>query len=68
MTNLQLLLSIGIPTFAIILATVMQTNSNNTRFNALEQRLIVMEGDLRRFYETLGRHEGKIESIEGRLK
>jgi hypothetical protein len=63
-TNLQLLLSIGIPTLAVLL-TFFYTN---TRINSIDQRLIVIEGDLRRFYETLGKHEGKIENIENRLK
>lgn len=64
MTNLQLLLTIGIPTFAVILGTLY----NNGRFNSLEQRLITIEGDLRRFYEMLGRHEGEIQSLRDRLK
>jgi len=61
--NLQLALSIGIPTFAVLL-TFLYTNA---RIGSIEQRLIVIEADLRRFYETLGRHDGKIESIENRL-
>lgn len=68
MTNLQLLLSIGIPTFAIILATVLQTNSNNACFSAIEQRLVVIGGDQRRFYEILGRHDGEISVLKERLK
>lgn len=64
MTNVQLLLSISIPTFAVILATIF----NNGRFNSIEQRLITIEGDLRRFYEILGRHEGEIQSLRDRLK
>lgn len=64
MTNLQLLLSISIPTFAIVLATIF----NNGRFNSLEQRLITIEGDLRRFYEMLGRDQGEIQGLKDRLK
>lgn len=64
MSNLQLLLSISIPTFAVILATIF----NNTRFNSVEQRLITIESDLRRFYEVQGRHEGEIQSLRDRLK
>lgn len=63
MTNLQLALSIGIPTLAVLVTFLY----NSARFNSIENRLIVIEGDLRRFYETLGRHDGKIESIENRL-
>lgn len=64
MTNLQLALSIGVPTFAVLL-TFLYTNA---RIGSVEQRLIVIDGDLRRFYETLGRHEGRIDAIENRLK
>ncbi len=63
MTNVQLLLSIGIPTLAVLLGIFY----NDARFNSIEQRLIVIGGDLRRFYETLGRHKGRIDAIEHRL-
>lgn len=90
MTNLQLLLSIGIPTLAILLGFL----HNNSRFNSLEarigslettvssfgarlsavealisgiqQRLIVIEGDLRRFWEILGAHGEAIETLKKR--
>lgn len=63
MTNLQLALSIGIPTFAILLSFLF----TNARIGSIEQRLIVIEGDLRRFYEMLGRHDGRIQAIEDRF-
>jgi hypothetical protein len=51
MTNLQLALTMGIPTFAVLL-TFLYTNA---RIGSMEQWFIVLEGELRRFYETLGR-------------
>lgn len=62
MTNLQLLLSIGIPTFAVLASILF----NNARFNSIDARLISIEGDLRQFYKDLGKHEGKIEMLEHR--
>lgn len=46
MTNLQLALSIGIPTLAILVTFLY----NNARISSIEQRLIVMEDDMRQFY------------------
>jgi hypothetical protein len=63
LSNLQLALSIGIPTLAILITFV----HNNARFNSIDQRLNLIEADLRRFYEMLGRHDGKIQAIEDRL-
>jgi hypothetical protein len=76
MTNLQLLLAIGIPTLAVIVSMI----QNNGRFNAIEARigsieariggidgrLISIEADLRRFFQELGRLAGRIESLEQR--
>jgi hypothetical protein len=62
MTNAQLLLSIGIPTLAVIISMIF----NNGRFNAIESRLISIEGDLRRFYQEQGRLAGHVESLESR--
>lgn len=69
MTNLQLLLTISIPTLAIIVSMIM----NNGRFNGIEARmgsmdtrLISIEGDLRRFYAEQGRLAGHVESLESR--
>lgn len=64
MNNLQLLASIGIPTLAIIIVGI----QNNGRFNNIESRLIAIEGDLRRFYEILGRHGEAIDTLKERAK
>jgi len=45
MTNLQLALSIGIPSLLILVGIFL----NNARFNSVETRLTTMEGDLRQF-------------------
>jgi hypothetical protein len=62
MTNLQLLLSIGVPTVAVLIGIFY----NNARFNSVEQRLIVIEGDLRCFNEILGGHGADIETLKKR--
>lgn len=62
MTNLQLLLTVFIPTFAVIAVGWL----NQTSMRAIEARLIAIEGDLRQFYKDLGRHDGKIEMLEHR--
>ena len=63
MTNLQLVLSIGIPSLLIMVGMFL----NNARFNSIESRLISIEGDLRQFYRDLGRHDADIATLkEGR--
>jgi hypothetical protein len=60
MTNLQLVLSIGIPSLLILTGMFL----NNARFNAIEARLISIEGDLRQFYRDLGRHDADIATLK----
>ena len=62
MTNLQLALSIGIPSLLILVGIFL----NNARFNSIETRLTTMEGDLRQFYRDLGRHDADIASLKDR--
>ena len=62
MTNLQLVLTIGIPSLLILVGIF----PNNARFNTIETRLTTMEGDLRQFYRDLGRHEADIVNIKER--
>lgn len=59
MTNVQLLLSIGIPTFTVICAALFSTSR-------IEGRLVSIEADLRRFYHDLGRHEADIQTLKER--
>ena len=61
-TNLQLVLSIGIPSLLILVGIFL----NNARFNSIETRLTTMEGDLRHFYRDLGRHDADIAHLKDR--
>jgi len=62
MSNLQLVLTIAIPSMLILVGIFL----NNARFNSIEARLTTMEGDLRQFYRDLGRHEADIINIKER--
>ncbi len=55
---------IGVPLAAIIAGIMF----NDSRFNRIETRLDRMQADLSQFYMTLGKHEGKIESLEKNQK
>jgi hypothetical protein len=59
MTNLQLVLTVSIPSILILVGIFL----NNARFNTIETRLTTMEGDLRQFYRDLGRHDADISSL-----
>jgi len=59
MTNLQWVLTVGIPSILILVGIFL----NNARFNTIETRLTTMEGDLRQFYRDLGRHDTDISSL-----
>jgi hypothetical protein len=67
-TNTQLLLAIAIPSLIPTIAVLLSILYNNGRFNAIDQRLIVIDGDLRQFYRDLGRHEGEINVIRDHVK
>lgn len=60
MTNLQLVLTVSIPSILILVGIFL----NNARFNTIESRLTTMEGDLRQFYRDLGRHDADISSLK----
>jgi len=62
MSNLQLDLTVAIPSLLILVGIFL----NNARFNSIESRLTTMEGDLRQFYRDLGRHEADIINIKER--
>jgi len=74
-TNLQLVLSIGIPTLAILITFLYNNgrfNSLETRITAmqtsLETRLITLEADMRQFYHLTGKVEGRLDALEPRIK
>jgi hypothetical protein len=54
------LVVVGVPLLAIFAGILFQ----NQRFNGLDARLDRMQADLSQFYQTLGRHEAKIENLE----
>jgi hypothetical protein len=60
MTNEQLWLAIGIPTVTVLIGILL----NQLGLNRMENRLQVIEGDLRRFWQILGEHSAKIENLE----
>ena len=62
MTNLQLVLTVSIPSLLILVGIFL----NNARFNTIETRLATIEGDLRQFYRDLGRHEADIANLKDR--
>jgi hypothetical protein len=62
MTNLQLVLSIGVPSLLILAGIFL----NSARFNTIETRLTTMAGDLHQFYRDLGKHDAEIASLKDR--
>ena len=76
MTNVQLYLTIGIPSLLVLLSWL----SNNKRFDAIEKRLDGMDArfdrvearldlisaDLRQFYHLTGTLDGRLQAIEKR--
>jgi hypothetical protein len=80
MTNIQLFLSIGIPTLAVLIGFLMNNARLSTiearigsvesnlgaRIGGVESRLTAIEGDLRQFYRNLGAHEAEIANLKTR--
>jgi hypothetical protein len=67
MSNLQLVLTIAIPSLLVLVGIFLNNarfNGIDARFNSIESRLTTMEGDLRHFYRDLGRHEADIVNIK----
>jgi hypothetical protein len=62
MTNTQMFLAIGIPSFLVLVGILL----NQLGQNRVENWLGVIEGDLRQFYAQ-GRHDKAIEIIEKKL-
>jgi hypothetical protein len=70
MNNMQLYLSIGIPTFMVLVGIVLSSRGSDSirkEVAALRSdtntRLTNIEGDLRRFYQIMGENTGKIEIL-----
>jgi low affinity Fe/Cu permease len=62
MTNLQLVLTISIPSLLILVGIFL----DNAGFNSIETRLATIDERLRQFYRDLGRHEAEIVNIKER--
>jgi hypothetical protein len=66
MTNMQLLLAVLMPTIVPTVAVLIGIFINLSGNARLENRLNIVEGDLRRFYEILGAHGEAIETLKKR--
>jgi hypothetical protein len=69
MTNLQLVLTIAIPSLLLLVGMFLNNarfTGIDARFISIEARLSTKEGDLRHFYRDLGRHEEDIINIKER--
>lgn len=64
MTDLQLALSIGIPSLLVLVGILI----NHARFGSIEGRLSTIEGDLRQFYRDQGRHEAEIANLKEKTR
>jgi hypothetical protein len=64
MTNLQLALTIAIPSILVLVGIFL----DHAGFNSVETRLTTMEGDLRQFYRDLGRRDANIASLKDQLR
>lgn len=60
MTNIQLWLAIGVPSFFVLVGILL----NQVGFTRVESRLTAIEADLRRFYQILGEHSKSINILE----
>jgi hypothetical protein len=67
MTDTQLWLAIGVPTIAVLLGILLNVTGLNRLETRIDTRLLVIEGDLRRFYQILGEHSAKVENLEKRV-
>jgi hypothetical protein len=60
MNNSQFWIAVCVPSFLVMLGIW----RNDKRFDAVDSRLLVIEADLRRFYQTLGQHDEAIEILK----
>jgi hypothetical protein len=82
MTNLQMFLSMGVPTLAVLIGFLFSNQRFNSldakivavevslggRIDRIENRLSVIEADLRQFYRDLGAHEAEISNLKLRFR
>ena len=75
MTNLQLLLSIGVPTFFVLAGillnhrevTQLKTDINR-QFDKVDSRLTRIEEDQKQFFKTIGVLDGRLDELSSRVK
>lgn len=74
MSNTQLWLSIGIPTVAVLVGILLNQlglGRLENRMTSIESRidshLSTIDGDLRRFYQSLGQHDQAIDIMKKKL-
>jgi predicted amino acid-binding ACT domain protein len=72
-TNIQLYLAIGIPSLLVLVGIVLnQMTISSLRadmkdgLSGLGQRIAVIEADLRQFYRSIWKIEGRLDAIEKR--
>jgi hypothetical protein len=71
MTNLQLALSIGIPSLLVLVGIFLNNarfSAMDNRFTAVDARLDRMQADLSQFYRDLGRHDADIINLKDRQR
>lgn len=64
MTDTQLWPAICIPTVTVLMGILLNVTGLSRLESRIEARLLVIEGDLRRFYQILGEHSAKIDNLE----
>lgn len=64
MTNQQLYLAIGIPSFLVILSWVTSFIQNNRLDTKIDGMRTEMFHEFKEFYRTLGQHDGQIEALK----
>jgi hypothetical protein len=62
MSNLQLYLAIGFPTLLLLIGQLL----NWSAVKDVSSRLLTIESDLRQFYRSIGKVEGRLDVIEKR--
>jgi hypothetical protein len=60
MTNMQLYISIGLPTLLILLGLLLNWSATKD----VATRLGVIESDMRQFYRAIGKLEGRMDAVE----
>lgn len=70
MTNLQLLLTVGIPSFLVLIGILLnhrEVSSLKTdmkeRLDRVDARLVLIESDQKQFFAITGKLDGRIEEL-----